>query len=356
MRPTRVLRKLPLRATVVLERLPSGMAIWRLAMAAVLFTAGPASAHHSSALIYDRGRIAELEGTITEVLWANPHVRFKVRGAAPGGPEQVWEIESNSVSNVSRFGLTAELVAAGTHVKLAGNPGRHADNVLWVTNMLLPSGAEILFGAGIEPHWSQRTIGSDVRGAVSSGGGRRDFFRTWTNVTFPPEFWGKDLPLTPEAAAAQARFDPVADEPTKNCAPKGMPFVMEQPYPMEIVDAGAAILLRLEEYDTVRRIDLAAGTTASAAPSLLGTSIGRWEGDALVVTTTGIDYPWFNGTGIPEGPDVAIAERFALNADGSRLEYTMTVTDPATFTRPVTLRKEWEWRPGEEVRPYDCRP
>jgi hypothetical protein len=87
----------------------------------------------------------------------------------------------------------------------------------------------------------------------------------------------------------------------------------------------------------------------------LGTSTGRWEGGALVVTTTDIGYTWFNGTGIPLGPQAAIEERFTLNADGSRLDYSMTVTDPATFTAPVTLSKAWEWRPGEQVRPYDCR-
>ena len=113
-----------------------------------------AFAHHSSALVYDRGRIIEAEGIITEVKWANPHVRFTMRGAEPGGVERAWGIESNAVSVVSRFGLTADLVAAGTRVKLAGNPGRTVDAILWVTNMLLPSGQEILFGANIEPRWS----------------------------------------------------------------------------------------------------------------------------------------------------------------------------------------------------------
>ena len=54
-------------------------------------------------------------------------------------------------------------------------------------------------------------------------------------------------------------------------------------------------------------------------------------------------------------PGAAIEERFALNDDGSRLDYTMTVADSATFTAPVTLRKTWEWRPGEQVKPYQCR-
>ena len=324
-------------------------------IALLALASGAAHAHHSSALIYDRGRIVEAEGTITEVLWANPHVRFKMRGAEPGGEERVFEIESNAVSTVSRFGLTADVVAVGTRVKLAGNPGRTLDHIVWVTNMLLPSGAEILFGAGIAPRWSQQTIGTDIRGAVATAADR-SLFRIWTNVTFPPSFWGTDLPLTPAAQAVRAAFDPIADQPTANCTPKGMPFIMEQPYPMEIVDAGDEILLRMEEYDTVRHIAMSADSRAAeAAATRLGRSTGRWDGDALVVATTDIDYAWFNGTGIPLGPNAAIDETFTLSGDGSRIDYTMKVTDPTTFTSPVTLRKAWEWRPGEEVRPYDCR-
>jgi hypothetical protein len=256
---------------------------------------------------------------------------------------------------VSRFGLTADVVAVGTYVKLAGNPGRTVDNIMWVTNMLLPSGAEILFGAGIKPLWSQQTIGTDIRGAVATDASARSFFRIWTNVTFPPSFWGTNLPLTPAALAVRAAFDPIADQPTLNCTPKGMPFVMEQPYPMEIVAAGDEILLRMEEYDTVRHIALTPQRGGASAATRLGTSTGRWDGETLIVNTTNIDYRWFNGTGIPLGPDAVIEERFTLTADGSRIDYTMKVTDTATFTAPVTLSKAWEWRPGEEVRPYDCR-
>jgi hypothetical protein len=317
--------------------------------------AAPAVAHHSSALIYDRASIAESEGTITEVLWANPHVRLKMRGAEPGGVEREWEIESNSVSTVSRFGLSAEVLAVGTHVKLAGNPGRTQDAIMWVTNLLLPSGEEVLFGNGIAPRWSQRTIGRDVRSAVASASSERTFFRIWTNVTFPPSFWGTDLPLTAAATAKRAAFDPVRDTPTKGCTPKGMPFIMEQPYPMQIVDAGDAVLLRMEEYDAVRRIELTPAKAAAAPRSIFGRSVGRWDDGALVVRTTDIDYAWFNGTGIPQSSNAVIDERFELTANGTRIEYAMTVTDPATFTEPVTLHKAWEYRPGEQVRPYDCK-
>ena len=315
-----------------------------------------AHAHHSTAAVYNRdGALIEVEGVIASVEWVNPHVRFEMRGAGADGVERLWQIESNSVSIISRFGLTAELVAVGTRVKVAGNGGRQADNALWLTNMLLPDGQEILFGAGIRPRWSQQTIGSDIRSAVTADARGLGLFRVWTNATSPPAFWGNNLPLTASAAAARAAFDPIADEPTAGCAPKGMPYVMEQPYPIELVKDGDDILLRMEEYDTVRRIEMSGAAPSNGSATPLGDSRGRWDGETLVVTTTNIGYRWFNGTGIPLGRGAALEERFTLNADGSRLDYTMIVMDAATFTAPVTLRKAWEWRPGEQVRPYECR-
>jgi hypothetical protein len=321
--------------------------------------ASPASAHHSSAAVYDRDSIVETEGDVTEVLWANPHVRFKLRGPGADGRERVWEIESNSVSIVSRFGLSADLVKVGTHVKIAGNGGRARDDVLWITNMLLPSGEEILFGSGIPARWSRQTIGADTRSPVATdASGKLGLFRVWTNATNPPDFWGSAsaLPLTPSAAAARKAFDPIKNDPTKNCAPKGMPYVMEQPYPIEFVDGGDVIELHMEEYDTVRRIALSPVAAARVRNEpRLGMSIGHFEGRTLVVETSGVDYNYFNASGVPLGLEARLEERFALHGGGSRLEYVLTVNDPATFTAPVVLRKAWEWRPGEQVRPYDCR-
>jgi hypothetical protein len=334
--------------------LPAAASAAALVATLALACTRTASAHHSSAAVYDRSAIVEAEGVITEVAWNNPHVRFKLLSTEPGGGERVWEIESNSVSIVSRFGLTENLVAVGERVKLAGNGGRVRDDVMWVTNMLLPDGREVLFGNAIPSRWSSRTVGTDVRGAVSPDSQNLGLFRVWTNVTSPPAFWKQTYPLTPAAAAKRAAFKPIVDDPTVNCAPKGMPYVMEQPYPIELVKDGDDIVLRMEEYDTVRTIAMTA-RRATRGAARLGVSTGRWEGSTLVVDTTQIDYPHFDGRGIPLGRGARIEERFTPNGDGSRLLYSMKVTDPETFTEPVTLEKQWEWRPGEEVRAYDCR-
>ncbi len=131
---------------------------------------------------------------------------------------------------------------------------------------------------------------------------------------------------------------------------------MEQPYPLEFVRKGETILLRLEEYDT--RADHRHGGRrrrwTRLPKTLLGRSKGRWDGPTLVVTTSRIDWPYLDPSGVPLGPSATIIERFTPAPDGTRLGYTMTVTDPATFTQPLELTRSWVWRPGETVKPYNC--
>ena len=165
------------------------------------------------------------------------------------------------------------------------------------------------------------------------------------------------FPLTPKAATVQAKYDPVANSPVHGCTPKGMPLIMEQPYPMEFAKRGEEIIMRQEEYDTVRHIamsDAQKKRVLSQRPSILGNSVGRWDGKVLVVETTGITYKYFDKTGIMLSPAVKTVERFSPTPDGSQLNYEMIVTDPATFTKPVILGKSWVYRPSNKIQAYNC--
>ena len=134
-----------------------------------------------------------------------------------------------------------------------------------------------------------------------------------------------------------------------------MPTIMEQPYPMDFVQQGENIVLRTEEYDIGRTIHMDADESPVDQPrSPLGYSVGRWEGDTLVVTTTRLNWPYFDQTGIPRSVDSELVERFIPTEDGSRLDYELTVTDPVNFTEPVTEEKYWLYLPGEVVLPFDC--
>ena len=88
--------------------------------------------------------------------------------------------------------------------------------------------------------------------------------------------------------------------------------------------------------------------------SLLGFSTGHWDDDILVVTTAGVDFAYFDPNGTPQGSDPSFIERFRVSDDGSRLLYEFTATDDELFTESVTVTRDWVWRPGEQVRPYEC--
>ena len=92
----------------------------------------------------------------------------------------------------------------------------------------------------------------------------------------------------------------------------------------------------------------------SGSMSRLGYSLGQWEGNALVVETTGIDWPYFDDIGTPKTDAMAVVEHFILSDDNERLDYAATITDPTIFTEPARFSGHWIWVPGEEVKPFDC--
>ncbi len=331
-----------------------------LLLLSFLFVPSPVSAHHSVGVTFNVSNVSEVEGEVTRIRWRNPHVGFTIRVVDDSGRVELWDIETNSVSILRQMGLTPDVLSVGDDVRIAGNPARGGASGMWALNLLLPGAREVLLGPGTKPRWTGETIGTSDTWFASAGAASdpaSGIFRVWsTSLSSGLGFWNDSYPLTETARAALASFDPVADNPVRDCIPKGMPTIMEQPYPMEFVERGQTILLRLEEYDTVRTIHLD-GNAASAArpsPTPLGISRGRWDGRTLVVTTTGVSWPHFNKTGIPQSDEVEMIERFTPSEDGSRLDYTMTVRDAATFTEPVELTKSWLWLPDVVVEPYEC--
>jgi Family of unknown function (DUF6152) len=313
-------------------------------------------AHHSGSE-YDRTTI-EIQGQLLEVAWQNPHVHFIVRAPDLNGKVLTWDIEANSLSILRRTDATPENLKVGDTIKVAGSPSRRAPNRMWAMNILAANGLEIVLGPGIKPRWKSTAVGSkstwfEGGTAVNRTAG---LFRVWsTKFDDPDDLWRRDYPLTEAAKKKRAAFNPLTDSVAPGCRPKGMPTIMEQPYPIEFVDKGDTILLRLEEYDTVRMIAMSPNANVDSLPkTLLGRSKGRWEGNTLVVTTSRIDWPYLDPTGVPQGPSSTMVERFTSTSDGTRLNLTMTINDPATFTAPIELKRSWVWRPGETVKPYNC--
>lgn len=310
------------------------------------------------------GRVEEVQGEIVDVVWRNPHVRLRLSVADPEGQREVWAIESIPITRLSRIGVTRDLLTIGSTVRVAGYPARLGTAELYALNLLLPDNREILLDSPTA-RWSRETIGTGLDTTPGEVGADPSLgiFRVWSNdgtflateTRYLSEGGELDYPLTEAARAARAEWDPLdPSNPFLTCTPKGMPLIMQQPNPIEFIDNGEEITLRIEEFDTVRHIRMTEPPSDPGAPALLGHSYGHWDGETLVVRTTGISWPYFDQWGLRQSADVATVERFTIDAAGSKLAYELTVTDPWLFTEPVTLKKSWRWLPGDRVLPFDC--
>ena len=328
--------------------------------AAVAVSLG-ARAHHSVAGNFDPGTTIEVAGEITSIHWRNPHVKFSITVTGEGGEQEEWEVETHSLSIMRRMAAVDPFVEIGDQVRVAGWPALRSDNGMFVNNMLLPSGEEFVFQFGSEPadlRWSDRLWGTNDRWFAEAGdssGADQGIFKVWS-TTFGSGsgfFWLREYPLTDAARASLAQYNAEVDDPLLDCAVKGMPAIMGAPYPIEFVDEGDTIVLRIEEYDLRRMIHMES-PDENPEPSIQGYSTGRWEDDTLVVETTAINWGHFDTRGIRLTDDVQIVERFTPREDASELAYEITVIDPATFSEPVVMDKVWVWLPDVQIEPYDC--
>ena len=324
-----------------------------------------AVAHHSPNVHFDRNEVVEIEGLLTEVDWQNPHIRLMVVARGADGRDVEWQVEESNINLQLRRGVTRDAYQVGENIRVAGFRGLRNRNAIFATNTLLANGRELVGGTSSGPRWSSDLVMTVAAyqaaklGATATG--PDDIFRVWSVAAASRDpgasraaspLWKESYPLTEQALATLTNWDPVSDNRYLNCE-HGMPAIMDSGAPMEFVREGSDILLRLEEQDVVRRIRMESETD-SMASSPYGHSIGRWDGDTLVVTTADIDWPWFDQSGVPQSAELRLTERFTTSGDGRYLDYSLEASDPAVFTEAVLLEKRWAWIPGEELKPYNC--
>jgi len=324
-------------------------------------------AHHSTAE-YDSNAMVEARGEVVSVLWRNPHVRFQVSTKSLDGNDQLWEIESADLTRLDRAGLPRDILEEGDVVTFAGNPSTRRERRMYVTNLLVADGREILLRGNVKPRWSaDRAVNTDATPrptiAAAQGAGNGFFGKVFvpTRDGQAPA-WVRDPPLTVAARAGRAAYDEVVDDPVLGCVSPGMPRVMLRsgPYAIRFVERAADLILQNEWFEIDRVIHMDGREPSADHPyTPLGYSAGQWEGDSLVITTTHIDWPYFELyglVGVPQSRAMRIVERFTPRDGGATLKYDFSATDPAAFTETVTYEGyvTFRWNPALEFLPYDC--
>lgn len=167
------------------------------------------------------------------------------------------------------------------------------------------------------------------------------------------------MKLTPEYQkrleafrAAQQQGENLQGE-AANCVPSGMPGIMTQPYPIEFLFHPDKVVMLIETYMQFRHI----WTDGRAVPEdpdpfFNGHSVGRWEGDTLVVETIGFNAGTMLAPGVPHSDQLRITERIRRVAP-EWMEIEVTLTDPVVLAEPFTVTNVYRHIDGE-LREYVC--
>jgi hypothetical protein len=170
----------------------------------------------------------------------------------------------------------------------------------------------------------------------------------------PPSF-------TPEYARKLKQFESEQargghqDAPSANCVPPGMPAIMMQPYPIELLMTPGKITIAIEAFSQMRRVFMdGRGHPAKPDATFNGHSVGRWEGRTLVIDTVGVttDVPISFNWGMRHSEQMRIEERISTT-DADTMQLRTTITDPLALTKPYvstqTLKRHRDWDIAEYV-------
>jgi hypothetical protein len=165
----------------------------------------------------------------------------------------------------------------------------------------------------------------------------------------PYQPWAADL-------VKQRMANNSKDNPDANCLPMGIMQLNAHPFPRKIIQTPSEVLIIYEGSGTTVREIFVDGRVVPKDPEPWwnGYSVGHWEGDTLVVETTGfMDDGWLDVRGSPLTKDGKITERFQRTSYGN-LELTVTIDDPKAYTKPFSALIHNRLAPDLQLMEFVC--
>lgn len=331
----------------------------RVAIAiAIVLSARPSIAHHSFAPHFDIDKPVRITGTVTEFERRNPHAYVHIAAVDENGLTREYVCESHGVTQLTRNGISPDMLAPGTTVTLEGSQARKDPYMCFFTTVELADGRILSVN------------GPRDRAPAEVDFERHDIYGSWLLLPANRSTSGRQPMLdflTPAGAAAVAAYDPLIDDPTFRCDPVAIRRVWFAPgTPLRIVRDGDRIILRHEWMDVERIVHLGMDTHPADGPrTSLGHSIGHFEDRTLIIETANyaegvlsqyVEEPGKPTRGMLHSDALTSIERVSFDPAANRLNLTIELDDPEFYTRrfdPVSA----QYAPSSlEIQPFGCIP
>lgn len=337
------------------------------------FYAGTALAHHGFGS-FDMKRQIEITGVVTKLAFVNPHSWLYLDVAGENGVVTHYRCEMRSATTLRRSGWTPELFPIGRRVTIQGSPDKHDPAACYLSTLVFADGSTLdRYGQRTPPvpaatgprkprlpngdpniagEWAaEQIVMSDPRGvggslvplseaaaaseaspAAGSGRGRSGLVPPIAADAASHLFIGR-VALTPAGAAATAAARKETN-PAMRCKPISILMDWSYDSPVNRITQDAnTIVLEYGKFDYKRTIHLdQTSHPDNLEPSLTGHSIGRWDGDVLVVDTVGIRAGSLT-RGLVNSDALHLVERFSLDPATMALTRDFLAEDPLYFAQ-----------------------
>lgn len=324
------------------------------AIALSMVLASPAPGHHSDAGL-DMESVVTFEGTVTEFAWRNPHVYTTVETTNERGESVEWALQMGSALVMARRGWSRDALGVGDRVTVHAHPSVDG-RPYGILDSIEKEGGITLSTAPAPPELT--AVASSLAGIWLADGSQL--------ARYPggyDGFFSANLVLTEEGRAAEAEYDPLsAENPESTCVGRPTPgmIVSSGLYPLDIrINEDEEIIEINTEYWDERRTVYMDGRPHPPMEERFdsGYSIGRWEGDTLVVDVRNFsDHRSPYQIGVPSGAQKRVVERYRLLEDGTRISLEFTLEDPEYLAESMSATWELIYTPHLQLSTFDCDP
>jgi len=322
----------------------------------------PALGHHSPAP-YDLTQEVIYEGTVSRLLWRNPHIVIVLETTNTEGELYDLEVEAVSVAAARALGLAREAISAGEEVILLAHPGKRGGANVALGIHVTTSDSRI-YPLNLDSELALPAPALPALPAMSLAGKWAPTLESYNEV-FPRYFEPLELTEAGELAREEARErSRTVGAEFGICEPLTLPLISIF-YNLRTIEINEDEILINFQGNAGRWLEHTVYLgedehPEDLEPTLMGHSIGHWEGDTLVIDTIGFSpHPqggFGNQYGYISSAEKRLVERLTLAEDRLSLIYEIMMEDPVNMEEPVTFSATWLHRPDLEFDGVACDP